>query len=571
MPDALRSTPAAVLAIPVALAACNGSSSPTPPAAGAGAATRPLFVDVTADSRLDFRHDAGIDGSFFMPQIVGAGAAIFDYDGDDDLDLYLLNGAYREQPAPARPVNRLFRREADGTYRDVTEASGLGDAGFGMGTAVVDFDNDGDPYVYVANHGPVALYRNNGDGTFTNVTERAGVRNARWACSVAFFDYDLDGYLDLFVGNYVHYPEPKVCTDDAGRPEYCGPLSSPPTPNVLLHNNGDGTFSDETASSGIGSTTGRALGVVCEDFDGDGWIDVYVANDGEANHLWINNGDGTFTESAVVTGTALSAFGNPEASMGVTAGDVDGDGDLDLFMAHLARESNTLYRNDGYGNFDDVTALSGLGTPSLPLTGFGAAFFDIDHDGALDVAVANGRVSRGPVIDGADLDAPLAAYAERNLLFRNNGDGRFTDVSDLAGPFCDPVEVSRGLAVGDLDGDGDLDMVVSNCDGSARILSNEAPKRGHWLIVRALDPRLRRDAYGARVIVTAGGRRFHRTINPGYSYASSNDPRAHFGLGAAERADSIEVRWPDGQVDRFGPTAADQVITLMKSAVATGG
>jgi hypothetical protein len=560
---------AVILVLAIAPAACNGSSNPTPPAA-AGGETLPLFIDVTAPSRLDFRHDAGVDGSFFMPQIMGAGTAIFDYEGDGDLDIYLLNGAYRKQPAPARPVNRLLRREPDGTYRDVTEASGLGDDGFGMGVAVGDFDNDGHPDVYVANHGPDALYRNNGDGTFTNVTRRAGVRNARWACSVAFFDYDLDGYLDLFVGNYVHYPELKGCADDAGRPEYCGPASSPPTPDVLLHNNGDGTFSDETASSGIGSRTGRGLGVVCEDFDGDGWIDVYVANDGETNFLWINNADGTFTESAVVMGAALSASGTAEASMGVTAGDIDGDGDLDLFMAHLARETNTLYRNDGQGNFDDVTVLSGLAGPSLPLTGFGAAFLDIDHDGALDIAVANGRVARGPVIEGTDPSSPLAAYAEPNLLFRNDGDGRFTDISELAGPFCDPVEISRGLAVGDLDGDGDLDMVVSNCDGPARILSNEAPKRGHWLIIRAVDPQLGRDAYGARVIVTAGERRFHRTINPGYSYASSNDPRAHFGLGTAERVDSIEVRWPDGRIDQFGPTAADQVVTLTKS-VAAGG
>ena len=552
---------AALTVLAATLAGCDGSGPP-PPAASDDSA--PWFTDITGPAGLRFEHDAGLDGSFFMPQIVGAGVAFFDFDGDGDLDIYLVNGAHRPGGAPG-PMNRLFRREADGTYRDVTLESGLGHTGFGMGVAIGDYDNDGHRDVYLTNHGPDALYHNNGDGTFSEVTAAAGVSNERWASSASFFDYDLDGYLDIYVVNYLHYPSAKVCADDAGRPEYCGPLSSPPTRDVLLHNNGDGTFTDVSEPSGIASVAGRGLGVVCEDFDADGWIDVYVANDGERNHLWMNNGDGTFTESAVVSGSAMSGFGNTEASMGVTAGDIDGDGDMDLFMSHLARETNTLYRNDGRGNFDDVTAQSGLGGPSLPFTGFGAVFFDLDHDGALDAAVVNGRVKRGAIIEGADPHSPLAAYAEPNLLFRNDGTGRFTDVSHRAPALCAPVQVSRGLAVADIDDDGDLDLLVSNCNGPARLLRNDAPKRGHWLIVRAIDPDLGRDAYGARITVTAGSRRWWRTINPGYSYASSNDPRAHFGLGDATTVDRIDVRWPDGRRERFDGGPADRVITVTRS------
>ncbi|MHC5115341.1 MAG: CRTAC1 family protein [Planctomycetota bacterium] len=537
----------------------------TPATDVSAAATAPsIFAEITESAGLRFQHDPGVDGSYYMPQIMGAGGAMLDYDGDGDLDLYLINGAHRERGAAAPPANRLFRHEPDGTFLDVTASSGLGDTGFGMGVAVGDVDNDGDLDVYVTNYGPDAFYRNNGDGTFTNDTLGAGLGNAGWACSASFLDYDLDGFLDLYVANYVHYPEPRVCVNDAGRPEFCGPSASPPVADVLYRNNGDGTFTDVSAPSGIGAVAGRGLGVLCADFDGDDRTDIYVANDGEANFLWINAGDGTFTESATMLGAALNLMANTEASMGVTAGDLDDDGDLDLFMTHLVRETNTLYRNDGTGSFDDVTARSGLAGPSLRYTGFGTAFFDYDNDGRLDLAVVNGRVNWQALIDGVDPDAPLAGYAEPNQLFRHEGAMRFADSSRLADPLAEPVEVSRGLVVGDLDDDGGLDLLITNCDGPARLYRNALADRGHWLIVRAVDPALHRDAYGARISVTAGGRTQHRMINPGYSYASSADPRAHFGLGEAERVEQIEIRWPGGGTQQFGPLAADQVLTLRR-------
>ncbi len=541
-------------------AGCERSASAPPESAPA-----PWFTEVTGQAGISFSHGAGLADDYDLARIMGSGAGFLDYDGDGRLDIYLANGE-----RGARASGRLLHAEPDGTYRDVTDASGLDHDGFGMGVAAGDYDNDGDPDVYLANYGPDALYRNNGDGTFTDVTAESGIRNDRWACSAAFFDYDRDGRLDLFVANYVHYPQVKLCDDDAGRPEYCGPLASPPTVDVLYHNRGDGTFEDVTVAAGLGATAGRGLGVVCEDFDSDGWIDVFVANDGEPNFLWMNQGDGTFSEQATIRGAAVNAFANSAANMGIACGDIEGDGDLDLFITHLVREGNTLYRNDGSGGFDDVTAASGLGSPSLPYTGFGTAFFDFDHDGDLDVAAVNGRVKRGPIVPGAA--GALAAYAEPNLLFRNDGSGLFEDVSGLAGGFCSTVEVSRGLAAGDIDGDGDIDLLVSNCHGPARLYRNDVPGKGHWLIVAAEDARVpRATAVGARIAVTAGGRTMHRTINPAYSYASSNDPRAHFGLGQADRADLIEVRWPDGAVERLGPVPADRVVTVTRSAAGPAG
>ena len=570
----LTQSAAGSLVITSMIAGC-GKSTPTPPPAQAGASSQvaPWFTEITQQVGLDFQHESGVDGSYFMPEYVGPGAAFFDYDADGDLDIYLVNGADRLGRITPTPINCLFRRENDGTYRDVTTESGLGDPGFGMGVAIGDYDNDGYPDVYLANYGRDAFYRNNGDGTFTDVTDRLGVSNNEWACSAAFVDYDLDGYLDVFVVNYLDYPEAKVCTDSAGRPEYCGPSASPPVADVLYHNNGDGTFTDVSSTSGIGTSRGRGLGLICEDFNDDGWPDVYVTNDGDANFLWLNNGDGTFTESATITGAAFNAFGEPEASMGVTAGDIDDDGDLDLFMTHLRRESNTIYRNDGDAGFMDVTGTSGLGTPSMRFTGFGAAFVDLDHDSDLDLVVANGRVKRGVLYDGADPQSPLRDYAEPNLLFRNDGQARFSEASHLAGALGQRIGVSRGLAVGDIDNDGDLDVLITNCDGPARLFRNDAPKQGHWLIVRAVDPALRRDAYGARVVVTVGGRRIHRTVNPGYSFASSCDPRAHFGLGSADRVEEIVIRWPDGLTERFDGVSADRLVTLKRTfgkAAATG-
>lgn len=522
-----------------------------------------LFVDKSLATGLVFHHDAGMDGSYFLPEHIASGAAFLDFDNDGDLDIYLINGAHHsDQPGPV-PVNQLFRFD-DGRYVDVTESSGLGDQGYGMGVAVGDYDNDGFVDVYVANYGPDKLYRNLGNGTFADVSPSAGVVNAGWACAAAFVDYDLDGFLDIYVVNYLDYSKPVDCKDAAGRPDYCGPSTFPPQADVLLHNNGDGTFTDVSQSSQIGKVRGRSLGVICDDFNNDGLPDIYVANDGEPNFLWTNNGDGTFTDSGLLFGVAVNRFGAPEASMGVTRGDIDGDGDIDLFVTHLLQETNTLYECQGPNSFEDATATSGLGTPSLKYTGFGVAFFDLDHDAWLDVALVNGRVRKGEIIDGANRDSPVAAYSEPNQLFCNSGFGKFADISDQGGDFTNTIAMSRAMAVGDYDQDGDLDLLVSNCHAGAQLFSNEAPKKGNWLMIRAVDPELNRDAYGARVTIWVGEEKQQRTVNPGFSYAASNDTRVHFGIGPAKSVDKIEIRWPGGIVQEFEGMEVNQHVILYK-------
>ncbi len=532
----------------------------------------PLLTDITDESGLDFVHDAGVDSGYFMPESIGSGGAFLDYDNDGNLDIYLVNGARRGTNDPDRPSprNRLFRQVHDGAFLDVTETSGLGDAGYGMGVAVGDIDNDGDVDVYITNFGPDALYRNNGDGTFSDISDAAGISNPEWGTSAVFFDYDLDGFLDIYVANYLALDTTVSCSDEAGRRDYCGPGAFLGVPDVLYHNNGDGTFTDVSVASGVARGSSKGLGVVSADLDGDLYPDVYVANDGEANHLWLNQRDGTFRDHALRLGAALNGFGIAEAGMGIALNDVDNDADLDLFVTHLRAESNTLYRNTGDAGFFDETAPAGLAGPSLPYTGFGTGFFDYDHDGDLDLAVANGRVIRGPLLTGEGRGAERPGYwddyAEPNLLFENDGNGRFSDVSDRAPALSRYVENSRGLAFGDVDNDGDIDLLVTNGGGRARLIRNDR-EQGHWLMIRAVDPALRRDAIGATITVVVGEKRLQRLIAPGYSFLSSNDPRAHFGLGAAARVDRIIVRWPDGEIETHPGVAADRIITLRKGHV----
>ncbi len=525
----------------------------------------PWFEDVTDQVGLDFVHDAGpVDDGYFMPQIVGSGAALFDFDGDGRLDVLLLNNG-----GPKGRPNRLYKQMPDGKFKDVSKGSGLDFSGHCMGVAIGDVNNDGLPDVLITEFAGVRLFLNNGDGTFADVTEAAGLKSPLWATSAAFVDYDRDGWLDLVVVNYVEYDPSWNCAGLGGRRDYCHPNQFTGTVTKLFRNRGltgskSVRFEDRTKASGLFQRPGPGLGVACADFDGDGWPDIFVANDGKPNHLWINQKDGTFKEEALERGIACNGLGQAQANMGVALGDVDGDGDLDVFVTHLTAETHALWTQGPRGAFQDRTAQAGLARPPWSGTGFGTVLADFDHDGALDLAVVNGRVVRGQPANPEELGPFWATYAERNQLFANEGGGRFRDISSFNHPFCGTAGVSRGLVVGDVDGDGALDLLVTKTAGRARLYRNVAGARGHWLMVRAVDPALKRDAYGAAITIEAGGRRRVGWVNPGQSYLSSHDPRVHFGLGAAERVDAVQVLWPDGTREAFAGRPADQSIALRK-------
>jgi hypothetical protein len=546
------------------------------PANSATNANGDWFQEVTQEVGLDFSHETGATGELHMPEIMASGAALFDYDLDGDLDIYLTNGASglsrslsEEEvrvfsPQPEGPTNQLFRQQEDGSFVNVSDESGLDDTGYGMGVAIGDIDNDGYPDVFLTNLGNDKLYRNRGDGTFEDVTESAGVNVNSWSCSAAFFDYDRDGWLDLFVTRYVDYSTRQECSDFSGKANYCGPKSFRPIQDRLLRNKGDGTFEDVSEAAGIAAVAAPGLGVTCADMNADGWPDVYVANDGDSNHLWINQQDGTFADEALIQGVALNWQGVAEAGMGVVTADLDNDLDLDLFMTHLRRESNTFYRNDPDAKgFVDATSASGLGPTSVAFTGFGTAALDVELDGDLDLPVVNGRVLLGDKLDGVEMDSPWFYYAEPNLFYLNDGKGNFTNSTSMPS-FCDQVEITRGLAMGDIDSDGDIDLLISNIQGPARLFRNVAPRQGHWLIVQAIDPVTKRDAIGATVTVHCGRQSYMRTITRAAGYLSSSDPRAHFGLGNAAAVDKIVVRWPDGAEEKFSAPNIDAAITLKR-------
>ena len=518
-----------------------------------------LFVEITTELGLPTPPDTWPDGTHTLPEIMGGGVGLFDYDGDGDLDLLEIRNpppGQFERPAP----NRFYEQLADGTFIDVTSESGLGDPEYGQGVAIGDADNDGDLDVYVANYGPDAFFLNQGDKTFVNATSAAGFRGDYWSTSAAFLDYDRDGDLDLYVVHYIQFdPERRCEINVRSTVDYCGPQVFNGESDTLYRNDGDGTFTDVTSEAGL-TRAGKGLGVVPADLTGDGQVDIYVANDGEVNQLWVNNGDATFTDEAVIRGVGFNAYGRPEASMGIAAGDADGDGRLDLFMTHLAGETNTLYMASEYAVFTESSDVSGMAVTDLPYTGFGCGFFDFDNDGDLDVAVVNGGVKRAPVHEGDRAANFWGAYVQPNLVFRNDGGARFSDVSDSAGDFGSRVEVSRGLAFGDIDLDGDIDLVEGTL-GGVRVFRNDSPPPGnHWLRVRTLTGN--RDALGAEVVVVAGGDRTLRLGTPAFSYASSSDFRIHFGLGEAAAVDAIEVTWPDGSRESFAVPGVDRELTL---------
>jgi hypothetical protein len=518
------------------------------------------FEEVAARAGLDFVHQRGPTTRYDFPEIIGGGAAWLDYDDDGWLDLYLVQSGDLRSETPDALDNRLYRNVGDGSFRDVTDSAGVGDTGYGMGCAVGDYDGDGHVDLYVTNYGPNVLYRNNGDGTFTDVTAESGTGDSSWGTSAAFQDFDRDGDLDLFVANYVAWsPEIDLrCTSGTGDRDYCKPTNyNQPAPDVLYRNEGDGTFIDVTEAAGIIRAFGNGLGVACGDFDRDGWVDLYVANDGMPNQLWINQRDGTFVDRAMLAGCAVNLQGMAEAGMGVAAVDVEPDGDLDLFMTHLRDESNTFYVNQE-GIFEDTTAVLGLSAPSIRYTGFGIGFADFDHDGLTDIYVANGRVGTW---DPAP--SPDDPYAEPNLLFRGTEQGRFEAVRPAGGCAGCPMENSRAAAFADYDEDGDVDVVVVNNHGPVRLLRNDAGGARHWVGFRVLDQR-GRDALGAAVRIDAGERAQWRQVQRAYSYCASNDPRVHFGLGELSAVDRVTVRWPDGREEAFGTVEVDARYELQR-------
>ncbi len=539
-----------------------------PSSAPAAAAASDWFVDAAAESGLQFSYDNGMTGEFYFPEMLPAGVALFDVDNDGDLDVFFTQGGRLDDPAAAgessrTPRGRLFRNDLevrpDGIRRlhftDVTAQSRIGVHEYGMGVSAADFNNDGCVDLYLTNVGPNQLLRNNCDGTFTDVSKASRTDDPGWSVSASFLDYDRDGWLDLYVGNYVRWERTsdQKCTGLTGRRDYCTPAVYHPQGDRLFHNNRDGTFTDVTAAALKGGPYGPALGVSAADFDEDGWPDVYVANDGRENVLWMNQRDGTFKNAGLLSGAALSADGRPKGSMGVDAGDLDNDGDEDLFTTQLPTEGNNLYVNDGHALFEDRSAPSGLGPQSRGYTGFGTAWFDYDNDGWLDLFVANGAIEA--IRERLNDSFP---YGERKLLFRNRRDGTFENVSARAGSVFQHLEVSRGAAFGDLDNDGDLDIVIANIQAPARVLLNTVGSSAHWLGLR-LTGAPGRDMLGARVeVLRADGSRLVRRARSDGSYASANDPRVLVGLGDGGEAPTVRVRWPDGTREEWGSVAIDR-------------
>ncbi|MBL36791.1 MAG: hypothetical protein CMP07_00100 [Xanthomonadales bacterium] len=535
---------------------------------------RARLVDVADQVGLGFTHDNGMSGDLYFIEPVGSGAALVDFDNDGDLDVLLVQGqrlpaAAPNSPMPAEPPeaalrSRVFRNElvhADGTrgelrFTDVTESSGLVATGYGMGVAAGDIDNDGRIDVYLTNFGANQLWRNVSDASgirFQDVTERSGTGDARWSTSASVADLDGDGLLDLYVANYVNFrfENHKTCRTPGGRPNYCGPQSYQGEPDSMFLNKGELRFEDVSGRAGILGSPSSGLGVVTADFDRDGHLDIYVANDLQPNFLWRNLGADTpgFEDVALLSGSAVAMDGRAQASMGLVAGDIDNDGDDDLFMTHLRTDSNTLYRNDGSAGFIDASFTSGLGAPSLAVTGFGTVLIDLDNDGWLDIVTANGAVA---IIEEQARQGSPYPLAEPNLVFYNTGGGDFIDITDSAGGELTRLEVSRGLAVGDIDNDGRSDILLSNNNGPARLLMNRTRTDHHWLGLRLLTAGGTRDALGAQATVfLSDDRRLSRRAATDGSYLSASDPRVLFGLGDDDQPVTVEVRWPGGGVEQW--------------------
>jgi enediyne biosynthesis protein E4 len=544
----------------------------------------PWFSERAAETGLDAVHFNGMSGAFYFPEMMGPGIALFDYDNDGDLDVYFVQGTMlgagttladaRFPPPRAGLGDRLYRNDLDVTadggrrqrFTDVTPATGLA-AGYGMGVATGDVDNDGCTDLYLTRFGQNRLLRNNCDGTFADVTASSGTGHSGWSVSASFVDVDRDGWLDLYVGDYVTYrtEDAAPCFTPSGKPDYCSPNAYRARRGQLFHNQGGGRFANITMRSGIGAAFGPGLGVVATDVNRDGWPDLYVANDGQDNQLWINRGDGTFTNTAGLAGVAVNGSGRPEGSMGTDAGDVDGDGDDDLIVTNLTGEGHALYLNDGTGTFEDAGTRSGLRPASLPFTGFGTALIDVDNDGRLDVLAVNGAVR---VLDALAQAGDRFPLRQRPQLFANTGDARFRDASDAAGPAFAEAWVGRGAAFGDVDNDGDTDVVVAANNGPVRLLRNDIGSRAGWIGLRLVGAvagaTARRDMTGAEVTLTCSdGTAIRRRSRTDGSYASASDPRVLIGLGARTAA-SLRVRWPDGREESWPAPLPGRYTTVVE-------
>jgi hypothetical protein len=506
----------------------------------------------------------------YLVETTGCGVALFDYDRDGWLDIFVVNGWRLDGfPAGLEPTNHLYRNNGDGTFTDVTAKARLAHSGWGQGVCVGDYDNDGFEDVLVTYWGFNVLYRNNGDGTFTDVTEKAGVagRRQRWNTGCAFLDYDRDGYLDLFIANYIDFDIKTAPLPETGPCLYkgvqvaCGPPGLPGGVNILYHNNGNGTFTDVSEKAGITKTNGTyGLGVLTADFDNDGWADIYVANDSAPACLYHNNKDGTFTDLGIESGCSYSQDGKPQAGMGVSAGDYDHDGWLDIFKTNFADDTANLYRNLGKGLFDDVTFASGIGVNTLWL-GWGCGFIDVDNNGWIDILVCNGHVY--PEVD--QLKSHVG-YRQPKVLYRNLENGRFKDISrDVGGPITD-LAPSRGCAFGDVDNDGDIDVVVNTVNDVPQLLRCDSPGRNNWIHVRTMGTKSNRSGIGARLTCVTGKLQQIDEVRSGGSYISQSDLRVHFGLGQAAKVDELEIHWPSGQVDVLKDIPVNQTITVKEGA-----